>query len=109
MRRDYQDTKLQYSIGDALLPYFPVHEVGDRVDMVGAITMISASLRDRVNCKNLDFASTRRTQTWIGHLHNLSSGYKRRPTPGKNNAGTQFTRAPPPIGGGSINLWREQG
>ena len=66
MQRDYQDAKLQYSIGNASLPYFPVHEVRDQVGMAGAITMISASLRDRVNCKNLKFASTRRIKPELG-------------------------------------------
>ena len=44
LRRDYLDVVEQYSIRDALLPYFPVHEVRDRAGMAAAITMASSDL-----------------------------------------------------------------
>ena len=95
MRRDYMDAKFQYSIGDALMPYFPVHELKDQVGMAGAITMISASLRDGINCKNLGFASTRRTRTWIGHVFNSSGGYDGRPREGRARADPAFISGSP--------------
>ena len=63
--------------------------------MAGAITMISALLRDGINCKNLGFASTQRTRTWIGDMFNSSGGYDGRPRERRARADPTFISGSP--------------
>ena len=77
------------------MPYFPVHELKDQVGMAGAVTMISASLRDGINCKNLGFASTRRTRIWIGNMFNSAGGYDERPQEERARADPAFISGSP--------------
>ena len=86
LQRGYLDAVDQYSIGDTLLPYFPVHNVRDRAGMDATITMVSALLRDGIRCKNLSFPSTRKYQTWIKHMYNYSCCYQKTPC-GKESQG----------------------
>ena len=76
----------QYSIGDALLPKFPVHEVRDRAGLATNITMTSALLREGNHCKNLGFPSARKSRTWIKHMYNSSCCYQGTPH-GKESQG----------------------
>ena len=70
MRRDYLDVTGRYSVGDHLLPYFPTHTLEDRVGMSAAITMLTASLRAGIYGSNIQWATARKSRTWLRNLWN---------------------------------------
>jgi hypothetical protein len=74
MRRDYLDVIGRYSVGDQLLPYFPTHTLGDRSGMSAAITMLTSSLRAGLYGANIQWATARKSRTWLRNMANSAAG-----------------------------------
>ena len=63
MRRDYLNVWAMYNIGDQLLPYFPTHDLRERVGMSAAITMLTSSLRQGDYGPKIQWTTARKTRT----------------------------------------------
>ena len=85
MRRDYTDAVTLYSMVDPL-PYLLTHKVGDRVGYKPALMTLAASLHSGNYTKNVQFASTRKTSSWYGNVHEAGCHYDGRALPGTEQA-----------------------
>jgi hypothetical protein len=74
MRRDYLDVTGRYSVGDQLLPYFPTHTLEDRSGMSAAITMLTSYLQAGLYGANIQWATARKSRTWLRNMANLAAG-----------------------------------
>ena len=74
VRRDYTDAVTIYIMVDPL-PYLPTHKVGDRVGYKPALMALAASLHSGNYTKNVQLASTRKTSSWYGNVHEAGCHY----------------------------------
>ena len=88
--RDYLNVQSRYNIGDQLLPYFPTHDLQDRVGTSGGITMLTASLIMGDYGPNIQWATAQMTRTWIKNVTNAGVGYVGTPTAGRARKEVRF-------------------
>ena len=79
--RDHREAMARSSIERQELPYLPNHALEDRVGMRYAVQLLQASLRPGVYTTNIQFETLRKTETWIGNMHDAGAAYSTAPAP----------------------------
>lgn len=78
-RRDFFETEEHCTIEHQSLPFLPDPDLKDKVGMRHALRVLQASLRSGRYTQNVQFETVRKTEAWIGNMHDAGEGYRGTP------------------------------